>query len=260
MLTMSSPTDSITVTAVADDIDEGSEEDIMLSYTLNPTSVAAPAATTLTITDNDSRGITSTAGATVTVVEEGTAGSYTLVLDSEPTADVTVMLTLSAGSGVDISNLTLATAGTVTPGNTLILTFNADVAGQNPWNTAQTVTVAMAADDGNSIDETATISYVISGGAYGSVTLGDQAVSVMDDDASVTVMADSSTVSVASGSVTITFTLANPAAGEVIIDISTGGSATLTDDYTLSATQLSLDNSNPPDSLTGSITSHRDPR
>ena len=257
---------SFTVEAVNDiDLEEDGTLTFILQvdpgdddYTVNTT--PAMARTVVTISSEDSRGITSTAGATLVVVEEGLAGSYTLVLTSEPTADVIVELMLAAATGVDIDNLGMTTADVTTPTKTLSLTFNADVAGSNPWNTAQTVTVAMTADDGNSIDETATISYVISGGDYGAtetaVTLGDQAVSVTDDDdASVTVMADSSTVSVASGSVTITFTLANPPAGDVTVTVDTPtGSATLGADYTLSATEVILNAGNLEDSITVTAT------
>ena len=261
MLTMAAPTDSITITAVADDIDEGGGEDIMLSYTVNPTSVAAPGDTTVTITDNDTRGITLNPTGAITVTEEAaTPASLTVVLTSEPTENVTVRLQLISVNSSDISGLGLTTATVTTATDDLSLTFNADSTMPGPWNTAQTVTVAMAADDGDSIDETAAIMYTITGGDYGAVetavTLGNQAVNVTDDDtATVTAVPDAMVMSETSGMVTITFTLTNPPAEAVTVTVDTPtGSAVLDTDYSLSAMQLSLDNSNPPTSLTGTIT------
>ena len=55
----------------------------------------------VTVLEEDDRGVTAST-ASRTVVEEGTA-TYTLVLDSEPTDDVRVALSVSADSGFTVS-------------------------------------------------------------------------------------------------------------------------------------------------------------
>ena len=246
MLTMDSPTDSITITAVADDIDEGSAEDIMLSYSVNPTSVDAPGSTTLTITDNDTRGINPGTAPALTIGEGGSE-DYTLVLTSEPMFTVTIALSLA---GSDIGALGFTAPPTITATTSLEFTTG-------NWDTAQTVTV-YADEDDDSVDETATISFIITGGDYGNsaVTLGDQAVNVTDnDDATVTAVANAMVMSETSGTVTITFTLAHPPAGDVIVTVNTPtGSATLNTDYRLSPTQVTLNAGNLEDTITVTAT------
>ena len=84
-------------------------------------------------TMTDGTTTTDTPGVTViptvlTVTEEDTAGaSYTVVLDSQPTADVTV--TVAGHSGTEV---------TPTPTSLTFTTSN--------WGTAQTVTVTAGAD------------------------------------------------------------------------------------------------------------------
>ena len=110
-------------------------------------------------------------GVTVTptslTVNEGATGTYTVVLDTQPTGDVTV--TPSSGD----------TSAVTVPG---ALTFNA-----LNWNTAQPVTVS-AIEDGDSTGETVTVSNAVSGADYGAVTASSVTVTVRDDEpASVTV-------------------------------------------------------------------------
>ena len=112
------------------------------------------------MTDNDSRGVSLTGSPLA--VYEGRRETYTLVLDSQPTADVTITPS-SNNSKVSVA----PTALTFTPTN---------------WETAQTVTVQVAEDtDGD--DESVTITHTLTGGDYGlnSVSVGSVAVTVTDD-------------------------------------------------------------------------------
>ena len=93
-------------------------------------------------------------------VSEGSTGSYTVVLDAQPTGDVTV--TPSSGD---------TSAATASP----VLTFNA-----SNWSVPQTVTVSAVADN-DTANETVTITHTVSGADYASVTAGDVAVRVYDD-------------------------------------------------------------------------------
>ena len=88
---------------------------------------------TVTNTDNDAAGITVTPTAGLTTTEAGGTATFTVVLKTQPTADVTIALSSSD-----------TTEGTVSPAS---LTFTAA-----NWNMAQTVTVTGvddALDDGD---------------------------------------------------------------------------------------------------------------
>ena len=121
---------------------------------------------TATITDNDN----DTAGVTVsktmvTVTEQDTTGdSYTVVLDSQPTADVVV--TVVGHSGTDV---------TPTP---TTLTFTSTT-----WNTPQPVTVT-AADDADTVNDTVSLTHSAAStdANYNGITIGGVAVSVHDND------------------------------------------------------------------------------
>ena len=60
---------------------------------------AAVPSVSVTITDDDTAGVT--VSETSLTIEEGDSGTYTVVLDTEPSADVTV--TISGHSGTDVS-------------------------------------------------------------------------------------------------------------------------------------------------------------
>ncbi len=108
-------------------------------------------------------GTTPAASVTVTptalTVAEGSSAAYTVVLDAEPSGDVTV--TVGGASG-DV---------TVEPASLTFTTAN--------WDTAQTVTVRAARDE-DTTDDTATLTHGASGGGYGSVTIDSVAVTVTD--------------------------------------------------------------------------------
>ncbi len=101
----------------------------------------------------------------LTVAENADTETYTVVLDTQPTADVTVALVRTGDSGAaTLSTPTL----TFTTGN---------------WNVAQTVTVTGVNDDiDNAGDErTLTITHTANGGGYVNVAAA-LAVTVTDDD------------------------------------------------------------------------------
>ena len=115
------------------------------------------------IQDDDTAGVK--VSPTSLNVQEGQARRYTVNLDSEPTADVTVTVDVPAGAGF-----------TVSPGT---LTFTS----QN-WSSVQRVTVS-ALEDPNARDEpTATITHSVSSTdtLYDGVSTDSVAVIVTDDD------------------------------------------------------------------------------
>ncbi len=105
----------------------------------------------------DGGGVTVTP--TALTVAEGRSAAYTVVLDTEPSGEVTV--TVGGASGevtVDPTSLTFTTTN---------------------WDTAQTVTVRAGTDE-DTTDDTATLTHSASGGGYGSVTVASVTVTVTD--------------------------------------------------------------------------------
>ena len=150
------------VMLIDDDVDED-DETLIIPWTRLGAFTATPSVeATGTIRDNDTRGVT--VSETELEIDEGDDGTYTVVLTSEPTADVAV--TPSRGSG----DTDVTVSG--------VLTFTA-----LNWNLAQTVTVSAGSDD-DALDDTATIEHAVSGADYGanSVTANDVAVTVDDDE------------------------------------------------------------------------------
>ena len=215
---------TFTLTPTDDDVDEDGET-IDVTGTLTGVTVTKA---TISLTDDDTRGVTVT-GSPLTISEADDAetdakeneGSYTVVLDSRPTASVTINISAGASAPVTLDKASL----TFAPGD---------------WNTAQTVTVT-AVDDAydNAGDErSASITHTVVAGTsdYGSVTVTPVAVTVTDDDAApsaitLTVDADTGTdgvqTSVAEGggakTVRVTATLAGnsrfPAAKTVVLAV-----------------------------------------
>ena len=154
----------IIIPIVDDDVDEDRE-------TLTVTAAAATTdwkkfsdgsdAVTITITDDDTAGVTMSA-VNLLNVDEGGSASYTVVLDSQPTADVTV--TPSSGDGG---------AATVSP---ISHTFT-----PSGWNTPLTFTVSGVADTDTN-DETVSISHSATSGdaEYAAVLLSTVRVAVSD--------------------------------------------------------------------------------
>ena len=101
----------------------------------------------VTVTDDETAGVTVTP--TSLTIGEGGSGTYTVVLDTQPSGDVTVT----------IVNPTDNTDVTAEPAALTFTTTN--------WDTAQTVTVS-AVQDGDTDDDRATVTHTVSG--YGSVS------------------------------------------------------------------------------------------
>ena len=118
----------------------------------------------VTVTRAAVPGVTVSETAVTVTEEDATGGSYTVVLDSEPTADVVVTV---AGHA--------STAVTVSPDS---LTFT-----DTTWDTEQTVTVT-AGDDADTADETVELTHtaVSTDSGYGGIAIPGVAVTVEDND------------------------------------------------------------------------------
>ena len=99
--------------------------------------------------------------ATALRLAEGGSGAYTVALATRPDGNVTVTI---ASDNADV---------TTQPASLTFTTAN--------WNTAQRVTVS-AASDGDTANDTATLTHTASGGGYGDAPPVSVAVSVTDDD------------------------------------------------------------------------------
>ena len=151
-------------------------------------------------------------------VPEGGANSYTLVLGSRPTDDVTVGVTLPAGTDLTLDKTTLTFTST-------------------NWDVAQTVTVTAAEDDDGVTDAGVTLTHTVSGGGYGSTTVPDVEVSITENDTAGLVLSKTGltvTEGDAAGS-SYTVKLATRPSGSVSVTISGHDGA----DLSLSGTTLS---------------------
>ena len=207
---------TITFTAAQDEVDDDGERVLLAFGTLPPAvSLGTTTQATVSITDDDGAGV-SVSESSLTIAE-GSSGTYTIVLDSQPTADVTV--TINDPSNTDV---------TAEPAS---LTFSS-----TDWSSPKTVTVN-AAQDTDAEDETATVTHTVTStdSIYSGALANSVAVSVTDDEVPVTVQFGATTYEVVEGeTVTITVTLSADPERTVVIPITaTPQGATTTDDYTV---------------------------
>ena len=117
--------------------------------------------------DNDTPGVTVTGSPLA--VNEGSSNTYTLVLDAQPSSNVTVTAARTSGGDTDLS--LSGSPLTFTNGN---------------WNTAQTLTVSAAEDEGDSANGSATFEHSASSGDSrydgASVTISDLVANEVDND------------------------------------------------------------------------------
>jgi len=213
-------TGTVTFTVVDDAIAEGSET---ATLTLsNPSSGIALGSTTtqnITITDNDTAGVNITqSGGSTNVTEGGATDTYTVVLTSQPTHDVTI--TLNPGSQLS----------TPTP-----LTFTAA-----NWNVAQTVTVTAVNDFVAEGEHVGTIAHtsVSSDSNYNGITIAAVTATITDNDtAGVTITESGGSTTITEGGSTDTYTvvLTSQPTSDVTITLN-NGSETNTNPTTLTFT------------------------
>ena len=181
-------TGAVTITAVDNDVDAGNKMVTVRGAASNTLNVTDPTDLILTITDDDTRGVTvSQTG--LEIGEGGTGtGTYTVVLDSEPTGQVTVTPEHSGDSDVSVTGPLNFTTGN--------------------WATLQTVTVS-AGDDLDAVDDTAVIGHMVSGADYGGVAAATVTVTVDDNETvstRVTLSVSPDAVSEGAGATTVTVT------------------------------------------------------
>jgi Ca2+-binding RTX toxin-like protein len=203
-------TGSVTFTIVDDNLTEATET-ATLTISKPSSGIALGTTTTqdITITDNDPAGITVTPTTGLVTTEAGGTATFTVVLDSQPTADVIIPISSSNTA-----------EGTASPASLTFTSAN--------FNTPQTVTVTGVDDltvDGN-------IAYNILTGAatstdtnYSGVDATDVAVTNTDNDsAGVTIAQSGGSTNVTEGGATDSYTvvLNTQPTSDVTITLNTG--------------------------------------
>ena len=159
---------------------------------------------TVTVTDDDTPGLV--LSKTTLAVIEGASASYTVKLATQPTAEVTVTVTVGGTAGTDLS---------VTESTLTFSTTN--------WNTAQTVEVTAGQDD-DAVQDTATLTHTATGGDYNSVAK-DLPVTVTDNDAPELVLSKSELAVTEGASASYTVKLATQPTAEVTVTVTVDGTA-----------------------------------
>ncbi len=169
---------SVTVTA-AEDHDSADDTGLTITHAVTSTDTnydgESADSVSVTVDDDDTDGVSITPTTLMVTEATGTdhAKNYTVVLDTVPSGNVVVTLSVGDGSGVTVSGTTLDANNrlTFTTGN---------------WSTPQTVTVTAASDD-DAFDNSGSITHTVSG--YGSVTSATAvSVSVEDDEEAAVVL------------------------------------------------------------------------
>ena len=154
-----STTGSVTIPTRIDDIVEGDENYLITITDGNGYAVGTNTTADGTINDGTTGSVTVSPTA-LTVAECGRT-TYTIKLDNQPSADVTITVGGASGevTGADSSLI-------FTPTN---------------YSTAQTVTVNAASDD-DATDDSVTLTHNANGGGYNSVSIAPMTVMIDDDD------------------------------------------------------------------------------
>ncbi len=184
----------VTVTAVNDDIDDGDQ--ICLAQT-KPASSLDPNYNnldaddvTVTVVDDDTASVTVTETGGTAVTEGGANDTYTIVLNSEPTADVVLTIQTST----NVNDIQLNGAGV---GSTTAITFTSGTSGN--WDIPQTVTVAAIDDFVFEGSETSIVTHTATSPdtLYNNITIDPVSVTITDNDvADVTVTQSGGTTDV----------------------------------------------------------------
>ncbi|MBX7147562.1 hypothetical protein K1X76_00630 [bacterium] len=202
---------TITVTAVDDDSDETSPDTTSITHSVTSDDDnydgLSLASVSVSVTDNDSAGVSidESAGST-DITEGGATDSYTVVLTSQPSATVTVALSSSAQYTRSSASLSFTTVN---------------------WATPQTVTITAVDDSVMEGAHAPVISHTVSSSDtnYNNYAAGSVTVNITDNDtAGVSVTASLGTTELTEDGTTDTYTVVlttEPTADVVITIVST---------------------------------------
>ena len=216
-------TGTVTITANNNDVD-APDKTVRVSATASTTEVSEPTDVELTITDDDDRGV-EVSKAVLNVPEEGSE-TYTMVLTSEPTDNVTVTV---AGASGDVS---------VRGSSLVFTTLN--------WGTQKTVTVDAADDTDALADTPVTLSHTVRGGDYSGISADAVEVTIIENDAPTLTIEDMRAVEGA-GMMTFEVRLSLATSNEATVNYATSnGTARAGTDYTHKSGTLTF----PPNNTT----------
>ncbi|WP_254175619.1 DUF4347 domain-containing protein [Planktothrix agardhii] len=213
---------TVTVTGIDDSVDDGdiAYNIVTVAATSTDSNYSGVNASDVAVTntDNDTKGITVTPTTGLTTTEAGGKATFTVVLNSQPTADVTIPLTSSntAEGTIDKTSLTFTTAN---------------------WNTPQTVTVTGVddlIDDGDIAYNIVTATATSTDSNYSGVNASDVAVTNTDNDTKgITVTPTTGlTTTEAGGKATFTVVLNSQPTADVTIPLTSSNTAEGTVDKT----------------------------
>lgn len=215
---------TVTVTGKDDDLADGA-----ITYNIGTTASSSDANyssidvadVTVINADNDSAGITITP-INSAIIEGGKTGSYSILLNSQPTDTVTVSLSNGAQTRTDVTTLTF------TPSS---------------WNVAQTVQVAAVDDAIAEGNHTGAIAHTVTSidSRYNGLTAPSVTANIIDNDsAGIVITQSGGNTQTAEGGATDTYTvsLSSQPIADVTITIN-NGSQTNTDVQTLTFTPSS---------------------
>ena len=211
---------TVTVTAIQD-ADAVADLPVTLAHEVSGGDYQglAAAGVEVTIAEDDVPGVKVSEPA-LTVVE-GDAATYTVVLDTEPAAEVTVAVEVPAGAEI-----------TAAPSQ---LTFTTET-----WNTEQTVTVTAIQDADAIADDPVTLAHTVRGGDYEGLAAAGVEVTITEGDLPVLTIADAEAPESA-GQILFTVTLSLASSRTVTVDCRTAdGTARAHEDYTAAANLLTF--------------------
>jgi hypothetical protein len=207
---------TVTVTGVDDFIDRNDSTSITVSVndasSYDPWDTVADKSVAVTLTDNDTVGIT-LSKTTASATEQGATDTFTVKLNTQPLSNVVVSLTSSDTGAATASPATL----TFTSAN---------------WNTAQTVTLT-GVDDADIVNESVTITAAIvdasSEDTYDTVADKTVALTVVDNDtAGFALSTTALTIGENAGTGTYTIVLNAQPSSNVEIAVSSGATGEAT--------------------------------
>ncbi len=217
-----------TVTAVADVVDDDGET-VVITATHDGTGTGTGiGSATITITDDDAAPVLSLSADPDTIAEDGGASVVTVEITNGVTFAEDQTITLSLGG-----TATLTDDYTIT-GESLTLTL---VAGEGSVATTVTAVADVVDDDGETIILTATHDGIGTGIGSATITITDEDVAPV-----LSLSVDPDTIAEDGGASVVTVEITNGVtfAEDQTITLALSGTATLTDDYTITGESLTL--------------------
>ena len=210
---------SFTVQLLDDNVADGNKTLIatLSSITSGMGQLGSPVSSNIVITDNETPGL-DLSDSSLTVAE-GATSSFTIALNTQPTADVTVSVTSGDSSEVSLSS-----------GSVVFTSVD--------WNTPKTIIVTGVADTLVDGDQSYSIDLSASSAdnGYNNVTSSIAATTSDVDEANLSISTASPSVTEASATVTFTVTQSAPATVNTQVEYQITGTASAGSDYIGTAT------------------------